>query len=249
MFAIAHFRAREQFIQGAFNASQGLTQALGLGLGVFGHQAADGHARLVQNRHADADTGIQAHALDPHGQHGIAVHRHQFIALDQLARSDQFGDDHGHGFEGFDFLVRVMTHGAVLHEQHADHAAATDDGHAHQRVIDFFAGFRAIGEIGVGLGVGQGQGAGMGGNIAHQTFTHTQTCLVYRGLFQTLGREQFQYFTGAQDVARAHFGHHVGSNQVHDLVQPFLGHSAPRHHIAKAGEQAARHRRRRRNHY
>ena len=48
-----------------------------------------------------------------------------------------------------------MAHGAVLHHQYADHAAAAQHRHAHQRFEDFFAGFWPVCKMRMRLRVGQ----------------------------------------------------------------------------------------------
>ncbi len=79
----------------------------------------------------------------------------QLAGLDQLAAGDELGQHHGDGLQRLDLVLGVVALGAVLHDEDAEHAAAAQDRHAHQRVIDLFAGFRPIGEVGMGLGIGE----------------------------------------------------------------------------------------------
>jgi hypothetical protein len=66
----------------------------------------------------------------------------------------------------------------VLDHQHAAHPAAAQNRHAHQRMERIFAGFRAVGEIGVAGRVGERQRPGVGGDVADQTFADPQPSLV-----------------------------------------------------------------------
>ena len=109
-------------------------------------------------------------------------------------------------------------------------------------MIDFLAGFRAEGEEGMVLRVGQVERPGVVGDVADQAFADTQAGLVHRRRLQSLGGEQFQDFAGALDVDRAHFGHHIGSDDDDDLVQTFLGCAGARHDVAHPRQQAARRR-------
>ena len=50
----------------------------------------------------------------------------------------------------------------------AQDAVATQDRHAHQRMVDLLAGLGAVREIGVRLRIGEGQRAGGRGNLPDQ---------------------------------------------------------------------------------
>ena len=65
-----------------------------------------------------------------------------FERVDEFAAGDKLGDDHRDRLQYLDLVLVIMAQRAVLHDQNAQHAAAAQDRHAHQRMIDLFAGFR-----------------------------------------------------------------------------------------------------------
>ena len=180
---------------------------------------------------------FSTHALEPHRQEADALGRLQLLARDQLAAGHQLGQHGGDGLEGLDLFVGVVARRAVLHHEHAEHAAAAQDRHAHQRMIDLLAGLRAVGEVGMGLRLGQRQRPRMGRDVADQALADAQPRLVHRLGLQALGGEQLQHLAGAHDVGRADLGHHVGGDDGDDLVEPFLRLAAAGHHIAEAAEE------------
>ena len=57
-----------------------------------------------------------------------ALHWHQFVAADQVAAGDQFGQNHRHRLQSLDFLVRYTVARLVLDGEHAYHPAASRIG-------------------------------------------------------------------------------------------------------------------------
>ena len=97
---------------------------------------------------------------------------------DEVAAGDQLRQHHRDGLQRLDLFLVVFAEGAVLHHQHAEHAAAAQDRHAGQRVVDLLAGFRAVREIRMRLGVGQRQRPGAAGDIADDAFADREAGLV-----------------------------------------------------------------------
>ena len=87
------------------------------------------------------------------------------LGAGEAARGDHLGQHHGGGLQRLDFLVAILTLGAVLHRQHAEHVAAAQDRHAEERVIDLLAGLRPVGEGRMVLGVGEIERLGLLGAI------------------------------------------------------------------------------------
>ena len=137
---------------------------------VFGHDLLDGDARLVQHGAADRDAGRELHAVDAQRQQAQAVDLLDLVGADEMAGRDQLRQHHGDGLESLDLFLVVLAAGAVLHDQHAQHAAGAHDRHAGERVVDFLTGFRAVGELRMALRVVERQRPGVGGNVAHQAF-------------------------------------------------------------------------------
>ena len=116
---------------------------------------------------------------------------------------------------------------------------AAQDRHAHQRMVDLLAGFRAIGEIGVGLRIGQRQRARGGGDPPDETLADPQAGAMHRLGAQPLGREQFEHLAGPHHIGRADLGDHFGGDDAHDLVEPFLRRARAGHDAAQTAQQPA----------
>ncbi len=123
----------------------------------------------------------------------------------------------------------------MLHGQHADGGLAAQDGHAGKAVEIILAGFRAIGEIGMGLGLGQRQRLAAGGDIANKALAHGQPGDVHGRLRQPLGGKQFQHAI-AQQIDGGDLAAEFGGNQPHHLVQLRLRARLGRHHIVQAAK-------------
>ena len=241
MLAIAgDIRCFEQRIDRAMHAVDCVLQALQLGSTVFGDDVTNDQQRLVQHGLADGEAGIEPRAFEPQRQLTDAGGLLPLQRIDQLARRRQLGQHHGNGLQDLDLVVVVLARLAILHHQHAEHAARTQDRHAHQRVIDLFAGLGPISEIGMGLGVGQRQRPRRGGDDADETFADPQPRAMDGFGPQTFGGEEFEHFAGAHDVTGAHFGDHVGRDDADDGGQSFLRGPLPRHHVAEPAKDEAR---------
>jgi hypothetical protein len=204
---------------------------------ILGDHLLQQDARLVQHRLADAEPGAQRQPVQPERHQGQPVGGMVRVAGQKLAARHQLGQHHGGGLQRLDLLLGVVALGAVLHHQHAEHASAARNRHAHQRVIDLLAGLRPVGEVGMRLGVGQRQRPAMQRDVADQPLAHPEACLVHRLGLQPLGGEQLEHLAGAHDVGRADFGHHVGGDDLDHLVEPLLRRAAGRHDVTQAAKQ------------
>ena len=186
-----------------------------------------------------ASPGVEAHALQPQRQQADAFGRRgSRRAATRSPLGDQLGQHHGDGLQRLDLVLGVVARRAVLHHQHAEHPAAAQDRHAHQRVVDLLAGLRPIGEVGMALRVGERQRPGCGGDVADQALADPQPGAVHRLGLQALGGEQLEHLAGAHDVGRADLGHHVGGDDADDLVEPLLARvPPPAMSVAQAAEQ------------
>ena len=138
-----------------------------------------------------------------------------------------------------DLVLGILPPRPVLHDEDAEHALAAQDRHAHQRMVDLLAGFRAIGEIGVGLRIGQRQRARGGRDPPDETLADPEAGAMHRLGAQPLGREQFEHLAGAHHIGRADLGDHFGGDDADDLVEPFLGRARAGHDAAQTAQQPA----------
>ena len=74
----------------------------------------------------------------------------------QFAGGDHLRQHHGGGLQRLDLFLDIGALGAVLHHQHAERVAGAQDRHAEERMVDFFAGFRAERERRMALRVATG---------------------------------------------------------------------------------------------
>ena len=93
----------------------------------------------------------------------------------QLAGCNHLGEHHRRRLQRLFFFFGVGAPRAVLHDQHAERVAGAQDRHAEERVIDFFAGFRAVGEGRMRLRVRQVYRVGFAGDQADQAFVGFST--------------------------------------------------------------------------
>ncbi len=157
----------------------------------------------------------------------------------QFARGDHFRDHHGGGLQRLDLFLDIGALGAVLHHQHAERVAGAQDRHAEERMVDFFAGFRAERERRMALGVGQIERGGFRGDQADQALMRAQHGFVHRVAVQAFGGVQFEGVIDAQHIGGAHLRHHIGGDQHHDLVETFLCGDLLRHGFAEPPQQDA----------
>ena len=211
-----------------------IAQALFLGVGVFGNDLPDDDFRLVQQRRSNRQPRIDAKPVETHRQ------RHAAAALRHLERVDQFAarrelcDNHRDRLQHLDFVFGVMARRPVLHDEHAQDAIATQDRRAHQRMIDFLAGLRAIREIGMCLRVGQRERTGACGDLPDETLADPQPCAMHRFGPQSFGREQFEDLAGTHHIGRTDLGNHLGGNDADDAVEALLRATRPGHDAAQA---------------
>ncbi len=206
---------------------------------IFGDDLADDELRLVQHRLAEREPAIEARAFDPQRQLPDAGRLLPLQRVDQLARGGELGQHHGDGLQRLDLVFVVVAQRAVLHDEHAEHAARAQDRHAHQRVIDLFAGFRPIGVIGMRLRVGQSERPRRGGDDADEAFADAQPGAMHGFGTQTFGGEELEHFAGAHDVTGANLGHHVRGDDADDGAEALLRCPLSRHHVAQTAEHEA----------
>ena len=112
---------------------------------IVGDNVGDDHARLVQHDVTERDAVRQRTAGEMH-----RVARGRFGARagerGQLAGCNHLGEHHRRRLQRFFFFLGIGTARAVLYDQHAERVAGAQDRHAEERMVDFFAGFRAVRE-------------------------------------------------------------------------------------------------------
>ena len=87
-------------------------------------------------------------------------------------------------------------------------------------MVDFFAGFRAERERRMALRVAQIERGRLAGD---QALMGAQHGAMHGVAVEAFGGVELQRVVDAQHIGRADLGHHIGRDQHHDLVQPFLG--------------------------
>ena len=162
------------------------------------------------------------------------------LGLTMCRAGDHLRQDHGDGLQRLDLFLVVLTAGAVLHHQHAEHAAGAHDRHAGERVIDLLARLRTVGELRMALRVVERQRPGVRGDVADQALADPQARAMHGRGIEALGGEQLEHLAGAQQVDRAHLGHHLVGDQAHDFAQGFLGRTTTRHRVPEPLEEHSR---------
>ncbi len=205
---------------------------------ILGDVVGDDDARLMQHHMSERDAirenGAGLVQRVPRGGLGAGLGDGR-----QFARRDHFREHHRGGLQRLDLFLDIGAVGAVLHHQHAEGVAGAQDRHAEERVVDFFAGFRAIGEGRVRLGVRQVQRRRLRGDEADEALMRGQDRLVDSVPVQTFGGVEFKGVVDAQHIGRADLRHHVGGDQHHDLVESFLSADLFGHHFAEPSQQDA----------
>ena len=225
--------ARQHVVDRFLHRGDGAAQALQLGLRILGDDLADQDARLVQHRASHGDPAMHAHPFEPHRQNPVAVRGLQLERIDQFARGDELGEDHGDRLHRLDLVLGVMAQRAVLHDENAQHPAAAQHGHADERVKNLLARLGAVGEIGMGLRIGERQGPRRRGDDADETFADAQPRAVHGFRAQALGREQLQHLARAHDVDRADLRHHLAGDDADDVIEALLRRARAGHDIAQ----------------
>ena len=197
-------------------------QALELGLDILGDDLADQQRGSCSTAEPDRQPGVEPHAFEPDRQQPAA----RLSAISSGLTSSPLATSSATIIAivcsiSISSSV-VVARRAVLHDQHAEHPAAAQDRHAHQRVIDLLAGLRPVGEIGVRLRIGKRQRPRGRGDDADQALADAQPGAMHRLGTQALGGEQLEHLAGAHDIGRAHLGDHLGGDDAHDPVEPLL---------------------------
>ena len=118
-------------------------------LGILGDEIGDDDARVVQHHRAKRDAIGEADA----GKHARPPEVDIRTRLDEIIEvggGDHFGQDCGRSQHRFGFVLAIMPPLGILHDEHAKRLAGPQNRHAEEGVIGIFAGFRAIGEGGMG---------------------------------------------------------------------------------------------------
>src|SRR5207244_948826 len=113
------------------------------------------------------------------------------------------------------------------------------DRHAEEGVINFFAGFCAVGEGRVRLRLREVDRVGFAGDEADEAFVGGQHGVVHGLRIQAFGGVKLEAAVDAQHIDRADLRYHVGGDQHHDLVEAFLRTDRLRHYLAKPAQQHA----------
>ncbi len=150
------------------------------------------------------------------------------------------GQHHGHGLQGLDLFLVILTGGAVLHREHAINLPAAHDRHAEEGSVRVFARLRPVGEARMFGGVGQVDRFGAVGDEADQALAPAHARVVDGFAVQAFGGEQLQRIAGAAQIDRADFGDHVGRDDHDELVEARLRARLLRHDFAQAAQQNAR---------
>ncbi len=149
--AVGDLAALEQDIEIRTHGLDCGFQALHLFRHVVGDEIGDDDARLVQHYVAERDAVVEHHALDLQRPPRRGLRRARPRERRKLARGDHLGQHHRGGLQRLLFLFGIGAPRAVLHHQHAERVAGAQHRHAEEGVVDFFAGFRPVGEGRVAL--------------------------------------------------------------------------------------------------
>ena len=220
--AVGDVAALQHAVEIAPQLGQGRIEPLDFLRQVLGDVIGDDDARLVQHDMAERDAVGQDRAAlvqrMPGGGFGAGLRQRG-----QLARGNHLRQHHRGGLQRLDFLLDIGALGAILHHQHAERIAGAQDRNAEEGVIDFFAGLRAERECRVALRVAQIERIGFAGDEADEAFMRAQHGAMHGVAVEAFGGVELQRVIDAQHIGRADLGHHIGRDQHHDLVQPFLG--------------------------
>ena len=241
LLARLHVVRLEHAVDILAHAVRGFLEALLLLADILGDHLLDRRcAARAARRGRSATPGVELHAVDAQRQQAEAVDLLHLVGADEVTGRDQLRQHHGDGLQRLDLFFVVVAARAVLHHQHAQHAAGAHDRHAGQRMVDLLARLRAVGELRMALRVGQRQRPVMGGDVADQALADPQARAVHGRGIEALGGEQFQHFAGPQQVDRADLGHHLVGDQAHDLAQRVLDGLGTRHRVPEPLEEHSR---------
>ena len=184
--AVRHVAVLEHAVEVGAECGDSRIQPLELARHVVGDDIGDDDARLVQHHMAERDAVRERGARN---MQRVARDRLGARAGDrrQFARGDHLGEHHRRGLQRLFFLLGIGAAGAVLHHQHAERIARAQHRHAEERVVDFFAGFRAEREGRVRLRVRQVDRIGLARHQADKAFVGLQHGLMDGLALQALG--------------------------------------------------------------
>ena len=157
-----------------------------------------------------------------------------------LAGGEHLRQHHGGRLQRLDLLLRIGAVGAVLHDQHAERTPGAQHRHAQEGMVDLLARLRQVGEGRVRLRVGEVERPRLRGDEADEAAASHQRGAVHGARLQALRGEELQHVVGPQHIDRADFRDHIGRDQLHDLVEPFLGADRLRHDLAELPQEHAR---------
>ena len=229
----------EHVVDGTAQLIDRLFEPFEFGVHVFGDESRHVDARLMHDGMTKRDAFGKGRGCNVERTALRLGRPVKLLKIDEIARRHNFGQHHRDRLQRLDFFFGVIALGAVLHRQHADNATGPQHRHAHQRLVNFFARFRTIGETRMRLRIGQIQRPRMRSDVADQTFTDPQTRLVNGGGFQTFGGKEFKLQRRAHQIDRTHFGDHVGSDEHDDHVETLLRRDLFGHDLAQFAQQNA----------
>jgi hypothetical protein len=220
------------------HAVEGAIDPLALGLGVFGHDMLDHHARLVEHRLSDREALDQRLPAQAVGADQVIGHAQHVLVVDQFGVGDQFGQNHRHGLQGLDLDLFIAALVDMLDRHHPHRTLAPHDRHARERMEALFAGFRAEGEIGMGGSLGEIERLAVLGNRADKALAHGHARDMDGGLFEPAGGEEFEHPL-AQEVDRADLAVEVLADHVDDAIELGLGSGTRGHDLVQGGQDRA----------
>lgn len=238
MLAGAHAVAMgDEFVDRGAHGVDRLLQPPEFAGDVLGHELLDDDARLVEQHMAEADA--LDHRRTP--ERGGTVEREVAGVLYrlQLARGDEFGEEHRRRLKRLDFLLGIDAANLVLDDEHAERVAAAQDRYAEEGVVDFFARLRLVGEGRMLLRLGERQRLGALGDEADEAFARVHGGLMHGLAIEAFGGVKFETLVGAQHVDGADLGDHVRGDLHHDLVETRLRAHRLRADFAQPAQQKA----------
>jgi len=190
VLAVAKLAARfDQFVDRFAHSHNSSAQTGQFRVGVLGHDLPDDHPRLVQHRRSYRQAGIEADPDDPRREHPATLALSHFEGVDEITACREFRDNHRDRLQDLYLVLAVMTQRAVLHDEDPENPVTAQDRSTHQRMVDLFAGFGAIGEIRMGLRICEGERSRRRCDHPDQPLADAQPCPMHRFGAQPLGGE------------------------------------------------------------
>ena len=147
MFADAEFGGVQLFIQVGVHLPVGGFQTLQFFFFVFGKNFADSLTAAVNNRLSQPIAFAQTDSLDafPCGQ--SAFFNQRFFIIGNLFGRENLRQNHGNGFQNFDFSLRIFVNLFFLHDQNADSPVPANQRNAEKGMISIFPEFGFVGKF------------------------------------------------------------------------------------------------------